>query len=161
MVQYSIRRVRIYLISVKLLSGSRVENMIKMKVKGVGSDQLGNFLILLVDDEETKVLPVTVGELEAQNILIPMEEIEVPRPMTHDLFQTAVEKLGGELEKVVITKIENNTYYANLHIKQGEEDITIDARPSDAIALALRADIPIYMKFPLVEFTYDLSDVKL
>lgn len=65
--------------------------MIKMKVKGVGSDQLGNFLILLVDDEETKVLPVTVGELEAQNILIPMEEIEVPRPMTHDLFQTAVE----------------------------------------------------------------------
>lgn len=135
--------------------------MIKMKVKGVSMDQGGNFLVLLVDDEETKVLPVTVGELEAQNILIPIEGVEVSRPLSHDLLKSVIGELGAKVERIVITRIENNTYFAELHMLQGEKEIVIDSRPSDAIALALRGDIPIFMKFPLIEFTYDLSDIKL
>lgn len=135
--------------------------MIELKVKGVSVDQAGNFLVLLVDDEETKVLPVGVGKLEAQNILIPIEGVEMPRPMTHDLLKVTIEELGGQLEKVVITRIENSTYFAEIYMCQDDRDIVLDSRPSDAIALALRCDIPIFMKFPLVEFTYDLSDIKL
>ncbi|HHV38780.1 MAG TPA: bifunctional nuclease family protein [Tepidimicrobium sp.] len=135
--------------------------MIEVKVKGVSVDQGGNFLILLVDDEETKVLPVTVGKLEAQNILVPIEGVEVPRPLSHDLLKSTIEALGAEVKQVIITKIENNTYFAEIHMKQGEKDVVLDSRPSDAIALALRCDIPIFIKFPLIEFTYDLSDIKL
>ncbi len=131
-----------------------------MKVKGISVDQTGDFLVLLVDHEETKVLPVSIGKLEAQSILMPMEGIEPPRPMTHDLFKVAIEELGAKLEKVVITKIENSTYYAEIHMRQGERDIVLDSRPSDAIALALRCDAPIFIKFPLIEFTYDFSDIK-
>ncbi len=134
--------------------------MIEMKVKGISVDQTGDFLVLLVDHEETKVLPVSIGKLEAQSILMPMEGIEPPRPMTHDLFKVAIEELGAKLEKVVITKIENSTYYAEIHMHQGERNIVLDSRPSDAIALALRCDAPIFIKFPLIEFTYDFSDIK-
>lgn len=134
--------------------------MIEMKVKGISVDQTGDFLVLLVDHEETKVLPVSIGKLEAQSILMPMEGIEPPRPMTHDLFKVAIEELGAKLEKVVITKIENSTYYAEIYMRQDERNIVLDSRPSDAIALALRCDAPIFIKFPLIEFTYDFSDIK-
>lgn len=132
-----------------------------MKVKGVSVDQTGNFLVLLVDKEETKVLPVSIGKLEAQSILIPIEGIDTPRPMTHDLLKVAIEELGAEIKKIIITKIENGTYFAEIHMYQGERDIVLDSRPSDAIAMALRFDAPIFIKFPLIEFTYDLSDIKL
>lgn len=115
----------------------------------------------MVDQEEKKVLPITIGRLEAQSILIAIEGVKTPRPMTHDLFQTAIGELGGKVEKVIISKIENDTYFAEIHIQQAEKDIMLDSRPSDAIALALRCDAPIYIKFPLVEFTYNLSDINL
>lgn len=132
-----------------------------MKVKAISVDPSGNFLVLLVDQEEKKVLPITIGRLEAQSILIAIEGVKTPRPMTHDLFQTAIGELGGKVEKVIISKIENDTYFAEIHIQQAEKDIMLDSRPSDAIALALRCDAPIYIKFPLVEFTYNLSDINL
>lgn len=135
--------------------------MIKVKVKGISIDAAKNFVILLVDHEEKNVLPVTVGELEAQNILIPLEGIEVPRPLTHDLLKLTIKKLGGDLKKIVISSIKDNTYFAELHLIHGEERIIIDSRPSDAIALALRWDVPIYMNPHLVEFTYNISDIKL
>lgn len=132
-----------------------------MKVKAISVDPSGNFLVLLVDQEEKKVLPITIGRLEAQSILIAIEGVKTPRPMTHDLFQTAIGELGGKVEKIIISKIENDTYFAEIHIQQAEKDIMLDSRPSDAIALALRCDAPIYIKFPLVEFTYNLSDINL
>lgn len=132
-----------------------------MKVKAISVDPSGNFLVLLVDQEEKKVLPITIGRLEARSILIAIEGVKTPRPMTHDLFQTAIGELGGKVEKVIISKIENDTYFAEIHIQQAEKDIMLDSRPSDAIALALRCDAPIYIKFPLVEFTYNLSDINL
>jgi len=132
-----------------------------MKVKAISVDPSGNFLVLLVDQEEKKVLPITIGRLDVQSILIAIEGVKTPRPMTHDLFQTAIGELGGKVEKVIISKIENDTYFAEIHIQQAEKDIMLDSRPSDAIALALRCDAPIYIKFPLVEFTYNLSDINL
>ena len=132
-----------------------------MKVKAISVDPSGNFLVLLVDQEEKKVLPITIGRLDVQSILIAIEGVKTPRPMTHDLFQTAIGELGGKVEKIIISKIENDTYFAEIHIQQAEKDIMLDSRPSDAIALALRCDAPIYIKFPLVEFTYNLSDINL
>lgn len=135
--------------------------MIELKVKGVSVDTTGNFFVLLVDDKDTNVLAIGIGKLEAQSIAIPIEGITVPRPMTHDLLKSAIEELGGETEKIIITGIEKDTYFAEIHIDQNGKNIVIDSRPSDAIALALRCDVPIYMKFQLIEFTYDLSDITL
>ncbi|HHV17435.1 MAG TPA: bifunctional nuclease family protein [Thermoanaerobacterales bacterium] len=134
--------------------------MIELKVKTVTVDISGNFSVLLVDTEETKVLPIVIGPLEAHNIAMPIQGVTPPRPMTPDLLKSAIEKLGGIPKKVVITDIRNNTYNAEIHIRQNDQSIVLDSRPSDAIALAVRCDIPIFMNFRLVEFTYDLSDMK-
>ena len=91
---------------------------------------------------------------------MPIQGATPPRPMTPDLLKTAIEKLGGVPEKVVITGIQGNAYYAEIHINQNGSSIVLDSRPSDAIALAVRCDIPIFMNKWLVEFTYDISDIK-
>lgn len=133
--------------------------MLEMKVKAVTVNQSGDFSVLLTDIEETKVLPIVVGALEAQNIALPLQGEVPPRPLTHDLLKSVMETLGGRLERIIITHIHENTYYANLVINQNGESKTIDSRPSDAIALALRCNVPIYMKNQLIEFTYDLKDI--
>lgn len=135
--------------------------MIKLKVKAITVDSTGNYSVLLVDDEGKKVLPIGIGELEAHNIAMPIQGIKPPRPVTPDLLKTAIEKLGGKPEKIVITGLKNNTYLSEIHIKQNDQNIILDSRPSDAIALAIRCNIPILMNFQLVEFTYNLSDIKL
>ena len=135
--------------------------MIELKVKTVVVDTSKNYSVLLVDKEQEKiVLPMVIGALEASNITMPLQGVTAPRPMTPDLLKSAIEKLGGIPKKVVITDIRNNTYNAEIHIRQNDQSIVLDSRPSDAIALAVRCDIPIFMNFRLVEFTYDLSDMK-
>ena len=135
--------------------------MIELKVKTLTVDENGSFSVLLVDNEETKVLPIMSGALETHNIALPIQGVKPPRPMTPDLLKSAIEELGGVLERIVITDIVNNTYNAEIHMKQNGRSITLDSRPSDALALALRCNIPIFMNFRLVEFTYDMSDIKL
>ncbi len=133
--------------------------VIKMEVKTVTADQGGNFLILLMDDEEKKVLPISIGPLEAQAIAIVLQGETPPRPLTHDLLKTVCENLGGAMEKIVITDIKESTFYAEVYLNQNSETLVIDSRPSDAIALALRFGAPIYMATRLVEFTYDYQDI--
>lgn len=133
--------------------------MIRMDVKTVTADQSGNFLILLMDDEEKKVLPISIGPLEAQAIALVIQGEVPPRPLTHDLMKTVFEQLGAVLEKIVITDIRDSTFYAELHLRQGDQSLVLDSRPSDAIALALRFDAPIFMEPRLVEFTYDFQDI--
>ncbi len=133
--------------------------MIKMEVKTVTADQTGNFLILLMDDEEKKVLPISIGPLEAQAIALVLQGEVPPRPLTHDLMKTVFEQLGAILEKIVITDIRDSTFYAELHLRQNDQTTILDSRPSDAIALALRCDTPIFMETRLVEFTYDFQDI--
>jgi len=130
-----------------------------MEVKTVTADQGGNFLILLMDDEEKKVLPISIGPLEAQAIALVLQGEMPPRPLTHDLLKSVCENLGGIIEKIVITDIRDSTFYAEIYMQQKGETLIIDSRPSDAIAIALRCDAPIFMETKLVEFTYDFQDI--
>jgi hypothetical protein len=90
-------------------------------------------------------MPIWVGIFEANAIAIEIEKLAAPRPMTHDLTRNLIHHLNGTLERVVITELRDDTFFAILWMRQDNEPITIDARPSDAIALALRADCPIYV----------------
>jgi bifunctional DNase/RNase len=135
--------------------------MIELKVKTVTLDAGGNFTVFLVDKKEEKlVFPIVIGALEANNIAMPIQGVTPPRPMTPDLLKSAIEELGGIPEKVVITNMIGNAFNAEIHIKQDDRLIVLDSRPSDAIALALRCNIPIFMVRWLIEFTYDISDVQ-
>ncbi len=133
--------------------------MIEMHVKTVTVDQGGGFLVLLTDEEERKVLPIAIGPFEAQSIAMVLQGKKPPRPLTHDLLKSFCESLGGELEKVIITDIRDSTYYAELYFQHKEQPVIVDSRPSDAIALALRCEVNIYMAMRLVEFTYDYNDI--
>ncbi len=133
--------------------------MLELKVKLVGTDQQRNFSIVLSDAEEKTVLPIVIGPFEAQSIALALQGQVPPRPLTHDLLKTVCESLGGRLEKVVITDIREDTFYAELHLRRNGEGLVLDSRPSDAIALALRFEAPIFMEPRLVEFTYDYDDM--
>jgi bifunctional DNase/RNase len=90
-------------------------------------------------------MPIWVGIFEANAIAIEIEKVAVPRPMTHDLARNLIHHLSGRLERVVISELKDDTFFAALWLRQGDQPMVIDARPSDAIALALRADCPIYV----------------
>lgn len=119
--------------------------MIKVKVAGVVFDSISNMPIIVLKDAEERELPIWVGLPEAQAILIVLEGIKTPRPMTHDLLKDIIVTLGGNLERVLITHITDNTYHAKLIIKQNGSFKEIDTRPSDGIALALRTNSPIFV----------------
>jgi len=102
-------------------------------------------IVMLKDVASESVMPIWVGIFEANAIAIEIEKMAAPRPMTHDLTRNMIRHLNARLEKVVITEIKDETFHAILCLKQADELVTIDARPSDAIALALRADCPIYV----------------
>ncbi|MGI6328875.1 MAG: bifunctional nuclease family protein [Dethiobacteria bacterium] len=133
--------------------------MLQMKVKAVTVDQGGNFLVLLMDEEERKVLPISIGPVEAQSIALALQGKTPPRPLTHDLLKIILENLRGNLQKIVITDIIDSTFYAEIYLEQDGEAMVLDSRPSDAIALALRCGTSIYMATKMVEFTYDYEDI--
>jgi bifunctional DNase/RNase len=120
--------------------------LIKVEVFGLTMDPVSNSPIVIlkaVDGEEA--LPIWIGILEATAIASVLEEIEFSRPMTHDLLKIMIETLGAKVEKVVVCDLRENTYYALIYLKAGDTTYEIDARPSDAIALALRTEAPIFV----------------
>jgi len=120
--------------------------MIEMQVGGLGFDPRNlSPLVLLRDAEEINFLPIWIGIFEAAAIAMELQNVKPPRPMTHDLLKAAVEKLGGTIQKIVITDVKEGTFYASLEIEKEEKKFTLDARPSDAIALAVRSHTPIYV----------------
>lgn len=133
--------------------------LLPVKVKAVTLDQVGSFLVLLCDENETKVLPISIGPFEAQSIALVLQGKTPPRPLTHDLLKSLCERLEGTVEKIIITDIMDSTFYAEIYVRHNEQTLVIDSRPSDAIALALRCAAPIYMAPRLVEFTYDYDDI--
>ena len=135
--------------------------LLEVKVKAITIDQSGSFLLLLSDLEEKKVLPLAIGPFEAQSIALVLQGAIPPRPLSHDLLKALTEQLGGVLEKAVVTHISDDTFYAELHLRQGDQTLVIDSRPSDAVAFALRCEAPIYMAPRLVEFTYDFEDLPM
>jgi bifunctional DNase/RNase len=124
---------------------------VEMRIRGLMMDPNTNMpIIILKDVASDTVLPIWVGIYEANAILIEIEKLAAPRPMTHDLTRNIIQYMNGRLDRVVITELKDDTYYAVLWVTQSGEPITVDARPSDAIALALRADCPIYVAEPVL-----------
>ncbi len=120
--------------------------MIKVKVFGVAIDPVTKgFVVILKDQDEKKWLPIWIGPYEAKMISLALEKTKPKRPFSPDLIKNIIESAELYLEKVVISDIRDNTYFATMWLKKGEKQLLIDARPSDAIAIALRLESPIYI----------------
>jgi bifunctional DNase/RNase len=125
---------------------------VKMGVKALIVDPIANMpVVILRDEEEQNLLPIWVGIFEANAIALQMEGVTTPRPMTHDLLKSIIEKVEGDVVRVVINDLEENTFYAQIHLRVADREVLIDSRPSDAIALALRADAPVYVEQAVLE----------
>jgi bifunctional DNase/RNase len=120
--------------------------MIEMELVRVGVEPPANVPVVLLRErtDAGRVLPIFIGPPEAQAIALAMDNIETPRPMTHDLFKNVLEDLGAVLERVVVTDLQDKTFFAELHLNQGGAARTISSRPSDAIALAVRFGATIF-----------------
>jgi len=119
---------------------------VEMKVRGLALDPLSNMpIIILRDEEDKRSLPIWVGIFEANAIALELEKIATPRPMTHDLIKNILETVTAKVLKIVVTDLKDNTFFAVLHLQLGQTEYTVDSRPSDAIALALRVAAPIYV----------------
>jgi len=118
----------------------------EFKIKGLMMDPITNSpIVILQDVEKNTLLPIWVGIFEANAIALQIERIDTPRPMTHDLIKNILIQIEPQVEKIVVTELRDNTFYALIHLRFGEELLTIDRRPSAAIALALRTDSPIFV----------------
>jgi len=119
---------------------------IEVRIRGLMMDPATNMpIVVLKDVGSDTVMPIWVGIFEANAIAIEIEKVAAPRPMTHDLTRNLIRDLNAQLDRVVITELKDDTFLAVLWLRQGEETVMVDARPSDAIALALRADCPIFV----------------
>jgi uncharacterized protein len=119
---------------------------IEMKIRGLVMDPSTHSpIVILKDLQSDTVLPIWVGLYEANAIWLEIDKSTTPRPMTHDLLRNLVTGLNASVERVVVTELRNDTFYAVVWMRQQDELVTVDARPSDAIALALRCDCPIYV----------------
>jgi len=120
---------------------------VRMRIKGLMIDPVSNMpIIILKDPEGDAVLPIWVGIFEANAIATQLEKVVSPRPMTHDLLRDVIEGLKARVDRVVITELRDNTFFALIHLDRNGEPLAIDARPSDAMALALRAEVPIFVE---------------
>ncbi len=120
--------------------------LIKMVVRNLTLDPMTNLPILILRDESGDlVVPIWIGIFEANAIVLELEQMPTIRPLTHDLTKTIIEKLGATISRIMITDLDEGTYFAVIELKTDHGKITIDSRPSDAIALALRFRAPIYV----------------
>lgn len=130
--------------------------MIEVVVSRLGLDSsTQSYVVILQEKDGSRVLPIWIGQPEAESIVMQMHNIKRPRPLTHDLCKSLIVGLGGQVRKIHITRVENNTYFAELHVARGTDLVQIDARPSDSIAIALRVEAPIFASDDL------LSDVQV
>jgi uncharacterized protein len=125
---------------------------VEMKIKGLMIDPVSNMpIIILKNAEGTSVLPIWVGIFEANAIATELEQVVSPRPMTHDLLKNVIEGLRAHVSRIVITDLKENTFFATIYLDRDGESLTVDARPSDAMALALRAAAPIFVDHQVLE----------
>lgn len=119
---------------------------VEMKIRGLTMDPVTNVpIVVLKDVNGNAVLPIWVGIFEANAIALEIEKVSTPRPMTHDLLKTVFVGLGAGVRKVVVNELKEDTFYALIWVEREGEMISIDSRPSDALAIALRLDCPIYV----------------
>ena len=126
--------------------------LIEMTIKGLMLDPITNTpIVILKDKDGDRVLPIWVGIFEANAIALQIENIATPRPMTHDLLRNVIHDLKASVQKIVVCDLQENTFYALIYLVVNGEPVAIDARPSDAIALALRAQAPIYVEDRVID----------
>lgn len=138
---------------------------LQVEIKGLMLDPSSNVPIVILRDIRSQLfLPIWIGVFEANAIALRLEGVEPPRPMTHDLLRSVVEELGGKVEKIVISDLRESTFFAQIHVRDHDRSVSVDARPSDAIALALRTSSPIFVlqsvldKAQAVDLTSDATD---
>jgi bifunctional DNase/RNase len=127
--------------------------MLEMVVHGITLDPVSQMPIVVLkakDDDET-FLPIWIGIFEADSILRQLQNVEPPRPMTYELMKNVITQMGGVVDRVVINDLRDSTYYAEVHILQGNNRLIIDSRPSDAINIALRFSAPIFVEESVLE----------
>jgi bifunctional DNase/RNase len=125
---------------------------IEMTVKGLMIDPITNMpIIVLRDGDGQRILPIWVGVFEANAIALQIENVQTPRPMTHDLLKNVIDGLDARVERIVVCDLRDNTFYAAIHVSTAASAHVVDARPSDAIALALRTGSPIFVDDRVIE----------
>jgi len=133
--------------------------MKKMQVHGVNLDVMTNQPVVILKDVESKrFLPIWIGQFEATSILMELQGVKSTRPLPHDLMRSVFESLDIKIKKVVINNIEDGTFFARLHVESNSEELDLDARPSDAIALAVRVKAPIFANEEVVEKASIISE---
>lgn len=131
--------------------------MLHMKVRGVALDQQMNPVVLLVDQAETMALPIWIGQAEATAIAMELQSVKPPRPMTHDLLRSVLKSLSVAVLRIVVTEVKDATYFAEIHLANNGTPMIVDSRPSDAIALALRSEAPIFVSDNVAEQAIQLK----
>jgi len=127
------------------------QSEVRVRVDRVVIDDNDAPVVVLEEEGGTRWLPIWIGSAEARSIALEMEQLHSPRPNTHDLARNLIERLDAEVSRVVVTELREGTYYATLQLVSGGRSVQVDARPSDAIAIALRARAPIFVREPLFE----------
>jgi bifunctional DNase/RNase len=126
--------------------------LVEVRVAHLGLDRATNSPVVILQEKDgERVLPIWIGPAEASAIAMELAGVKFSRPLTHDLLKQVITGLGGELRRVMITQVKDNTYFAELHLHRNDHVIQIDARPSDSIALALRLSAPIFTRKELLE----------
>jgi bifunctional DNase/RNase len=126
--------------------------LIEMTIKGLMVDPITNTpIVILKDKAGDRVLPIWVGVFEANAIALQIENVATPRPMTHDLLRNIITDLDGSVDRIVVSDLKDNTFFALIHLTVKGEGIAVDARPSDAIALALRTRAPILVEESVID----------
>ncbi len=130
----------------------------EFRIKGLMMDPITNSpIVILQGVEKNTLLPIWVGIFEANAIALQIERIDTPRPMTHDLLKNILLHLDATVEKIVVTDLQENTFFATIHLDMDGSRVTIDSRPSDAIALALRTDAPIFVTQEVINNSTNIS----
>jgi bifunctional DNase/RNase len=133
---------------------------VEMKIRGLMMDPVTNMpIVILKDLDGNLVLPIWVGVYEANAIALEIEKVTPPRPMTHDLIKNLLMGLGGGVRKVVVSDLQDDTFYAMIWVERNGEMIAIDSRPSDALAVALRLDCPIYVEDDVLSSSKNVAAV--
>ncbi|MCU1294002.1 MAG: hypothetical protein JWP08_2852 [Bryobacterales bacterium] len=133
---------------------------IEMKIRGLMMDPMSNMpIVVLKDMSGDSVLPIWVGIYEANAIALEIEKVTTPRPMTHDLIKVLLMGLEASITKVVVSELKDDTFYALIWLERNGQSISVDSRPSDALALALRHDCPIYVEERVLKVSKDSNSV--
>src|ERR671914_1648816 len=123
-----------------------------MSVYGINLDLFSSSpIVILKVEEENRYLPIWIGQPEARSILMKLQNQEFSRPLTHDLAASLVTEMGGSLERITVTELRDSTFFATLHVEINGRTVEVDSRPSDAIAIAVRTDVPIFAADAVIE----------